>query len=179
MKKAPYLLLCITFCQVAVESTCNQRRLRWDSADMQAGLNLRWLHTSYYRFCRVLAQIRVCWVYTLEPPWSGNSNEYTYCFSDKKICLLLCITFCQVAVESTCNQRRLRWDCADMQAGLNLRWLHTSYYRFCRVLAQIRVCWVYTLEPPWSCNSNEYTYCFSDKKIFLLKISLKICFLEL
>ena len=92
--------------------------------------------------------------------------------------LLLCIPFCQVAVESTCNQRRLGRDCADMQAGLNLRWLHTSYYRFCRVLAQIRVCWVYTLEPPWSGNSNEYTYCFSDKKILLLKISLKIVFLS-
>ena len=41
--------------------------------------------------------------------------------------------------EGTCNQQRLRSDCADAQADLSLRWPHKSYCRFCHALAQIRV----------------------------------------
>ena len=41
------------------------------------------------------------------------------------------------AVEGTCDQRRLRSDCADAQADLSLRWSHKSYCRFYRALAHI------------------------------------------
>ena len=35
------------------------------------------------------------------------------------------------AVKDTCDQRRLRSDCADAQADRSLRWSHKSYCRFC------------------------------------------------
>ena len=38
-------------------------------------------------------------------------------------------------VEGTCDQWRLRSDCADRKADLSLYWLHNSYSRFCCVLA--------------------------------------------
>ena len=41
------------------------------------------------------------------------------------------------AAEDTCNQRRLRSDCADAQADLSLRWSHKSYCRVCRALVQM------------------------------------------
>ena len=41
------------------------------------------------------------------------------------------------AVEDTCDQRRLRSDCADAQSDLSLRWSHKSYCRFCRALAHM------------------------------------------
>ena len=41
------------------------------------------------------------------------------------------------AVEGTCDQRKLRSDCADAQADLSLLWLHKFYCGFCRALAQI------------------------------------------
>ena len=47
------------------------------------------------------------------------------------------------AVKGTCDQRRLRSDCADAQADLSRRWSHKSYSRFCRALAHIR----YFIEP--------------------------------
>ena len=43
------------------------------------------------------------------------------------------------AVEGTCDQRRLRSDCADAQADLSFRWSHKSYGRFCRALAHLSV----------------------------------------
>ena len=39
-------------------------------------------------------------------------------------------------VEGTCDQQSLLSDCADVQADLRLQWLHKSYCRFCRALAQ-------------------------------------------
>ena len=42
-----------------------------------------------------------------------------------------------MAIEGTCNQRRLRSDCANVQVDLSLHWSHKSYCRFCRALAQI------------------------------------------
>ena len=42
------------------------------------------------------------------------------------------------AVKGTCDQRRLRSDCANAQSDLSLRWSHKSYTRICRALAQIR-----------------------------------------
>ena len=41
------------------------------------------------------------------------------------------------AVEGTCDQRRLRSDCADAQADLSLRWSHKLYCRFCHALTQL------------------------------------------
>ena len=38
------------------------------------------------------------------------------------------------AVEGTCDQRRVRSDCADAQSDLSLRWSHKSYCRFYHVL---------------------------------------------
>ena len=40
------------------------------------------------------------------------------------------------AVEGTCDQRRLWWDCVDAQADWSLRWSHKSYCRYCCAQAQ-------------------------------------------
>ena len=42
-----------------------------------------------------------------------------------------------MAVEGTCDKWSLWSDCADGQADLSLHFLHKSYCRFCRALAQI------------------------------------------
>ena len=45
------------------------------------------------------------------------------------------------AVKGTCDPRRLRSDCADAQADLNLRWSHSTYCRFVvRWLIDIAYC---------------------------------------
>ena len=41
------------------------------------------------------------------------------------------------AVKGTCDQRKLRSDCADAQSDLSLRWSHKSSCRSCRALVYI------------------------------------------
>ena len=45
----------------------------------------------------------------------------------------------QEAFNGTCDQRRLRSDCANAQSDLSLRWSNKSYFRFSRALAHILI----------------------------------------
>ena len=60
---------------VAIEVTSDQRRLRSDSADVQADLSLCWSHKSNCMFCRALAL--VVYFGILNPFWLLRKSNTT------------------------------------------------------------------------------------------------------
>ena len=56
------------------------------------------------------------------------------------------------AVEDTCDQQRLGWNCTDVQANLSVCWSHKFYCRFCCALAPIfslSTDWIRAVLPLW------------------------------
>ena len=119
----PLRLYCIVFIVL-----CGQRRARLDSANAESN------------------QVFPCPLTKPNEPEHGKTYNKT-CVTSKDSnqpvhppsmarVLVHHSLDCPEAVEGTCDQRRLRLDCAISQADLSLRLSHKSYCRFCRALTQ-------------------------------------------
>ena len=140
---------------------CAQRRLKSTCASAQSDFSLRGphketLHPWLFRMrpVNIFIGLHKCTFLDIEariifesaPDQTYNTTCVTSKDSDQHVylpgiamVLVNPILDSLEAVEGTCDQRRRRWDCTDVQADLSHRSSHKPYCRFCRALTHFRL----------------------------------------